>query len=60
VDDHGLDAGGFEENDVARDRMANRSFRRIHKTAAILNDKGRPLVSLQVRQRFKQHGGFGN
>ena len=60
VNDDGIDADGFEKNDVARHAVADVCVGRIHETAAVFDDEGRAAEFLDVRQRFEQRLGFGD
>src|SRR5438128_1621866 len=60
VDDHRVDANGFQENDVARDAIANLRVGRVHETAAVFHHERLTAESLDVRQGFQQRRGFGD
>ena len=57
---HRVDPHRFQENDVARDAVANLRVRRVHEAAAVLDDKRRAAEFLDVGQRLQQRVGFGN
>ena len=60
MDDHGIDLDRFEEDNIARDPGADGRVRRIHETAAVLDDKRLAAESLNVRQCLKERRGLGN
>ncbi len=60
MDDYRSNPDGFQENDVARHAVADVRIRRIHKTATIFDDESCAAEFLDIGQRFKQRGGFGD
>ncbi len=60
VDDDRVDLDGFQEDDVARDAVANFGVGRVHEAAAVFDDEGGAAEPLDVGQRFQQRAGFGN
>jgi hypothetical protein len=58
MNDNGVNFHGFEKNDVARDAHPRVFVRRIHKTPAVFDDKGRAAEPLDVRKRFEERIGF--
>ena len=54
VHDDGIDANRLNENDIARHAASHRRVGRVHKTAAVLDDKRLPPKPLHIRQCLKQ------
>ena len=57
VDDHRVDADRLEQHDVLGEGL--RQVGVAHRMAAVLNDKGRTGVALQIGQRLDQRLGLG-
>ena len=60
MDDHGIDPGGFEKDNVPGDAGADGLIRRIHEATAIFDDKRLSVEFLYVGQRFQERRGFGD
>jgi hypothetical protein len=57
VNDDGVDADGFKEDDVFEESIDDGGV--FHGTATDLDEKGAAAIGLHVGQGFEEDGGFG-
>ena len=58
VNEHGIDADGFEEDDVAQEAFDDLLV--LHGAAAVFDDEERAAKFLDIGQRFDEGFGAGN